>query len=36
MIVVLDEGRIVETGTHEGLMSNKDGIYYKLHSYQAI
>jgi subfamily B ATP-binding cassette protein MsbA len=36
MIVVLDEGRIVETGTHEGLMCNKDGIYYKLHSYQAI
>ncbi len=36
MIVVLDEGRIVETGTHEGLMNNKDGIYYKLHSYQAI
>lgn len=36
MIVVLDEGRIVETGTHSELMSKKDGFYSKLHSFQAI
>ncbi len=36
MIVVLDEGRIVETGTHSELMNKKDGFYSKLHSYQAI
>jgi ATP-binding cassette, subfamily B, bacterial MsbA len=36
MIVVLDEGRIVETGTHTELMNRKDGFYKKLHSFQAI
>ncbi len=36
LIVVLDDGRIVETGTHAGLMKKKDGFYYKLHCYQAI
>ena len=36
MIVVLDEGRIVERGTHADLMENKDGVYHKLHSFQAI
>jgi ATP-binding cassette, subfamily B, bacterial MsbA len=36
IIVVLDEGRIVETGTHEELISKNDGFYRKLHSYQAI
>ncbi len=36
LIVVLDEGRIVETGTHDELVSKKDGFYKKLHSYQAI
>jgi ATP-binding cassette, subfamily B, bacterial MsbA len=36
MIVVLDEGRIVETGTHAELMTKKDGFYKKLHSFQAI
>lgn len=36
LIVVLDEGKIVETGTHAELMNNTDGIYHKLHSYQAI
>jgi subfamily B ATP-binding cassette protein MsbA len=36
MIVVVDEGRIVETGTHAELMANAEGFYRKLHSYQAI
>jgi subfamily B ATP-binding cassette protein MsbA len=36
MIVVIDEGRVVETGTHEELMNNTEGVYHKLHSYQAI
>ena len=36
LIVVLDEGRIVETGTHAELMKKKDGFYRKLHSFQAI
>ncbi len=36
LIVVLDNGMIVETGTHAELMNKKDGIYAKLHSFQAI
>jgi len=36
VIVVIDEGRIVETGTHDELMLKEDGFYRKLHSYQAI
>ena len=36
MIVVIDEGRIVETGTHAELMAKDDGFYRKLHSFQAI
>jgi subfamily B ATP-binding cassette protein MsbA len=36
LIVVLDEGRIVETGTHSELMEIRDGFYSKLRSYQAI
>jgi ATP-binding cassette, subfamily B, bacterial MsbA len=36
LIVVLDEGKIVETGTHSELMKKQDGFYRKLHSFQAI
>jgi len=36
IIVVIDDGRIVETGTHSELMMKDDGYYRKLHSYQAI
>jgi len=36
LIVVLDEGMIVETGTHAELMTKQDGVYRKLHSFQAI
>lgn len=36
LIVVLDDGKIVETGTHAELMDKKDGFYSKLHSFQAI
>jgi subfamily B ATP-binding cassette protein MsbA len=36
LIVVLDDGIIVETGTHSELMKKKDGFYAKLRSFQAI
>jgi subfamily B ATP-binding cassette protein MsbA len=36
LIVVLNDGMIVETGTHSELMNKKDGFYAKLHSFQAI
>ena len=36
LIVVLDEGRIVETGNHAELMARSEGFYRKLHSFQAI
>jgi subfamily B ATP-binding cassette protein MsbA len=36
LIVVIDEGRIVETGTHTELMLRDEGFYRKLHSFQAI
>ncbi len=36
MIAVIDEGRIVETGTHSELMKKDDGYYRKLYSFQAI
>ena len=36
LIVVIDEGRIVETGTHSELMKKQEGFYRKLHSFQAI
>ncbi len=34
-IVVIDDGRIVEEGTHNELLKKK-GHYYKLHKYQAL
>jgi ATP-binding cassette, subfamily B, bacterial MsbA len=33
-IVVLDEGRIVETGTHEGLLNKENGLYKNLYNSQ--
>ncbi|NMC38481.1 MAG: ABC transporter ATP-binding protein [Bacteroidales bacterium] len=36
LIVVIDDGRIVETGSHEELVNKKNGYYNKLHSFQAI
>jgi subfamily B ATP-binding cassette protein MsbA len=36
LIVVLDDGMIVESGTHAELITKKDGFYAKLHSFQAI
>ena len=36
IIVVIDDGRIVETGTHSELIEKEDGYYRKLHSFQAI
>lgn len=34
-IIVFDSGKIVQTGTHEQLVSNKEGKYYELWSTQA-
>jgi subfamily B ATP-binding cassette protein MsbA len=36
LIVVMDEGMIVETGTNAELMEKPDGFYKKLHSFQTI
>ncbi len=36
LIVVIDDGKIVERGTHTELMNRKDGFYARLRSYQAI
>ncbi len=35
-ILVLDEGRIVEQGTHQELLSNSAGLYKKLHEMQFM
>jgi subfamily B ATP-binding cassette protein MsbA len=35
-ILVIDEGRIVERGTHDELIRNKKGVYSKLHSMQMF
>lgn len=36
LIIVMDDGRIVESGSHRELMDKDNGFYRKLHSYQAI
>ena len=36
LILVIDEGQIVERGTHEELISNETGLYSKLHSMQMF
>lgn len=35
-ILVIDDGRIVERGTHKELIKNSEGIYHKLHSMQMF
>jgi ATP-binding cassette subfamily B protein len=34
-ILVMEQGRIAESGTHEELLMNTEGIYYNLHELQA-
>ena len=36
LILVIDEGEIVERGTHEELIHNNEGLYKKLHSMQMF
>ncbi len=36
VIVVIDDGKIVEKGTHDELIGKENGFYAKLHSFQAI
>ena len=35
-IVVMDKGKIVEIGTHQGLLNKKSGIYKKLWNIQNL
>jgi subfamily B ATP-binding cassette protein MsbA len=35
-IIVIDEGMIVETGTHNELITRANGVYRKLHSFQSL
>jgi len=35
-IIVIDEGRIVEKGSHDELLKNKDGLYTKLYTMQMM
>lgn len=36
MIVVIDEGRIVETGTHRELLKDPEGVYTRLYNMQML
>jgi subfamily B ATP-binding cassette protein MsbA len=36
LIVVMDNGKVVETGTHKELLNREDGIYKKLYEKQAM
>ncbi len=36
LIVVIDEGKVVEQGTHEELVKNSKGVYFKLHKLQMV
>ena len=36
LILVIDEGRIVERGTHDQLIGDKEGLYNKLHAIQMF
>ena len=36
LIVVIDGGRVVEQGTHEDLLINSKGVYFKLHKLQMM
>ncbi len=36
LILVIDEGKIVERGTHNELMKRKNGLYHKLHTMQMF
>ena len=33
-IIVLDQGKIIQEGSHEELMSNTEGLYYRMNNMQ--